>query len=66
MLVKRILALPGDRVQTLPPHPDLTVTIPPGHAWVEGTPRMYSPFQELNLSQEMINGDQKTVITLDL
>lgn len=36
MLVKRILALPGDRVQTLPPYPDQYVTIPPGHAWVEG------------------------------
>jgi len=36
MLVKRILALPGDRVQTLPPYPDQVVTVPPGHAWVEG------------------------------
>jgi inner membrane protease subunit 2 len=36
MLVKRILALPGDRVHTLPPYPDQVVTVPPGHAWVEG------------------------------
>lgn len=36
MLVKRILALPGDKVQTLPPYPDKVITVPPGHAWVEG------------------------------
>ncbi|KAI0082576.1 LexA/Signal peptidase [Panus rudis PR-1116 ss-1] len=36
LLVKRIIALPGDKVKTLPPYPDAEVTIPEGHAWVEG------------------------------
>jgi mitochondrial inner membrane protease subunit 2 len=35
-LVKRIVALEGDIVKTLPPYPDTEVTIPPGHVWVEG------------------------------
>jgi len=36
LLVKRIIALAGDTVKTLPPYPDAEVTIPPGHVWVEG------------------------------
>lgn len=36
MLVKRIIALPGDTVKTLPPHPITEVIVPPGHVWVEG------------------------------
>ncbi|TDL29718.1 LexA/Signal peptidase [Rickenella mellea] len=36
LLVKRVLALEGDVVQTLPPYPDKEVTIPAGHSWVEG------------------------------
>ncbi|KAL0949694.1 hypothetical protein HGRIS_009731 [Hohenbuehelia grisea] len=36
MLIKRILAVEGDVVQTLPPYPDPTVIIPKGHVWVEG------------------------------
>jgi len=36
LLVKRIVALAGDIVTTLPPYPDKEVTIPPGHVWVEG------------------------------
>ena len=36
LLVKRIVALEGDTVKTLPPYPDAVVTIPPGHVWVEG------------------------------
>lgn len=36
LVVKRILALEGDTVKTLPPYPDAEVRIPPGHAWVEG------------------------------
>ncbi|TFY59793.1 hypothetical protein EVJ58_g5558 [Rhodofomes roseus] len=36
LLVKRIVALGGDTVKTLPPHPDAEVRIPPGHVWVEG------------------------------
>ncbi|KAJ3524664.1 hypothetical protein NM688_g8522 [Phlebia brevispora] len=36
LIVKRIVALPGDTVKTLPPYPDPEVHIPPGHVWVEG------------------------------
>lgn len=36
LLVKRIIALPGDIVKTLPPYPDKEVVIPQGHVWVEG------------------------------
>ncbi|KAH9899761.1 LexA/Signal peptidase [Cubamyces lactineus] len=36
LIVKRIIALEGDTVKTLPPYPDAEVCIPPGHAWVEG------------------------------
>ncbi|EIW61263.1 LexA/Signal peptidase [Trametes versicolor FP-101664 SS1] len=35
-IVKRIVALEGDIVRTLPPYPDAEVRVPPGHAWVEG------------------------------
>ena len=36
MLVKRILALEGDIVKTLPPYPDQEIVVPQGHVWVEG------------------------------
>ncbi|KAI9000902.1 LexA/Signal peptidase [Trametes punicea] len=36
LIVKRIIALEGDTVKTLPPYPDAEVRIPEGHAWVEG------------------------------
>ncbi|EKM59380.1 uncharacterized protein PHACADRAFT_86447 [Phanerochaete carnosa HHB-10118-sp] len=36
LIVKRIVALPGDTIKTLPPYPDAEVHIPEGHAWVEG------------------------------
>ncbi|KIP12671.1 hypothetical protein PHLGIDRAFT_113275 [Phlebiopsis gigantea 11061_1 CR5-6] len=36
LIVKRIVALPGDTVKTLPPYPDAEVYLPEGHAWVEG------------------------------
>ncbi|OCH90709.1 LexA/Signal peptidase [Obba rivulosa] len=36
LIVKRIIALEGDTVKTLPPYPDTEVRIPEGHAWVEG------------------------------
>ncbi|KAH7916338.1 peptidase S24/S26A/S26B/S26C [Hygrophoropsis aurantiaca] len=34
-IVKRIVALPGDTVKTLPPYPLAEVLVPPGHVWVE-------------------------------
>ncbi|KAI0352830.1 LexA/Signal peptidase [Trametes cingulata] len=36
LIVKRIVALEGDIVKTLPPYPDAEVRVPMGHAWVEG------------------------------
>lgn len=36
MLVKRIIALPGDTVKTLPPYPNKECVVQPGHVWVEG------------------------------
>ncbi|KAJ6599186.1 signal peptidase [Mycena vulgaris] len=35
-LVKRIIAVEGDTVKTLPPYPEPEVHIPKGHIWVEG------------------------------
>jgi len=42
LVVKRIIALGGDTVRTLPPYPDSEVRIPPGHAWVEGDEPFHS------------------------
>jgi len=42
LLVKRIIALPGDTVKTLPPYPDTEVQIPPGHVWIEGDEHFHS------------------------
>lgn len=36
LAVKRIIALPGDRVTTRSPCPIPTQTVPWGHVWVEG------------------------------
>jgi signal peptidase I len=36
LIVKRIVALAGDIVKTLPPYPDVEIQVPEGHAWVEG------------------------------
>ncbi|PPQ67808.1 hypothetical protein CVT26_007055 [Gymnopilus dilepis] len=36
VLIKRIIAMEGDIVQTLPPYPDKEVRIPEGYVWVEG------------------------------
>jgi len=44
LIVKRILALEGDKVHTLPPYPDAVVRIPGGHVWVEGD----EPFHTLD------------------
>ncbi|KAK1236716.1 hypothetical protein PQX77_000072 [Marasmius sp. AFHP31] len=41
-LVKRIVAMPGDRVKTLPPCKDAEVVIPPGHVWIEGDEPFHS------------------------
>ena len=36
MIVKRIVAVAGDVIKTLPPYPDAEVLVPEGHVWVEG------------------------------
>ncbi|KAK7061616.1 peptidase S24/S26A/S26B/S26C, partial [Favolaschia claudopus] len=35
-LVKRVIAVEGDLVQTLPPYPTPQARVPQGHLWVEG------------------------------
>ncbi|TFK28850.1 LexA/Signal peptidase [Coprinopsis marcescibilis] len=35
-LIKRIVAVEGDTVNTLPPYPFKKVVVPQGHVWVEG------------------------------
>jgi len=42
VLVKRIIALPGDTVKTLPPYPIQEIVIPSGHVWVEGDESFHS------------------------
>ncbi|KAG2135950.1 peptidase S24/S26A/S26B/S26C [Suillus bovinus] len=44
MIVKRVVAVAGDVVKTLPPYPDAEVFIPEGHVWVEGD----EPFRTLD------------------
>jgi inner membrane protease subunit 2 len=36
MIVKRVIAVSGDAVKTLPPYPAAEVLVPEGHIWVEG------------------------------
>ncbi|KAF9226437.1 LexA/Signal peptidase [Gyrodon lividus] len=36
MIVKRVMAVSGDIVKTLPPYPNAEVLVPEGHIWVEG------------------------------
>ncbi|KAH8118586.1 peptidase S24/S26A/S26B/S26C [Phellopilus nigrolimitatus] len=36
-IVKRVVGLPGDVVQTLPPYPEPEITVPAGHVWIEGS-----------------------------
>jgi signal peptidase I len=42
LAVKRIVGLPGDRVQTRKPYPFRTVTVPDGCVWVEGDEGFHS------------------------
>ena len=35
-LIKRVIAVAGDTIKTLPPYPCNEVTVPEGHVWVEG------------------------------
>lgn len=44
VIVKRIIAIEGDTVQTLPPYPDAEVVLPKGYVWVEGD----EPFRTLD------------------
>lgn len=36
MVIKRVVALEGDAVQTRPPYPFASEVVPPGQVWVEG------------------------------
>lgn len=39
LAVKRVIALPGDKVYTRAPYPYPTAIVPSGHVWVEGDNR---------------------------
>ncbi|KAF9058048.1 peptidase S24/S26A/S26B/S26C [Panaeolus papilionaceus] len=56
-LIKRIIALGGDTVQTLAPYPDKEVVVPENHVWIEGDEHFVSddsnhfgPVSSLSLS----------------
>lgn len=70
LLVKRIVALAGDIVTTLPPYPDKEVTIPPGHVWVEGRSKYSLCLLKICFTicclQAMNLFTQRTVTFLDL
>ncbi|KAG9299953.1 hypothetical protein G9A89_009681 [Geosiphon pyriformis] len=42
LITKRIIALEGDTVITLPPNPNRLVYVPRGHCWVEGDENFHS------------------------
>ncbi|KAG0072153.1 hypothetical protein BGZ89_007891 [Linnemannia elongata] len=42
IVIKRIVALEGDVVQTRSPYPDAHVRVPRGHCWVEGDEMFHS------------------------
>lgn len=44
MIVKRVVAVADDVVQSLPPYPNTEVHVPEGHIWVEGD----EPFRTLD------------------
>ncbi|KAG9311787.1 LexA signal peptidase [Chiua virens] len=44
MIVKRVIAVADDVVQTLPPYPNSEMRVPEGHIWVEGD----EPFRTLD------------------
>lgn len=44
MIVKRVVAVADDVVQTLPPYLEAEVRVPEGHIWVEGD----EPFRTLD------------------
>lgn len=46
-LIKRVVAVEGDTVRTLPPYPVKEVVVPKGHVWVEGAPTMNSILLDL-------------------
>ncbi|KAJ7597710.1 signal peptidase [Mycena floridula] len=41
-LIKRIIAMEGDSVRTLPPYPEPIVKVPQGHIWIEGDETFHS------------------------
>ncbi|GAA5859648.1 hypothetical protein JCM8547_006178 [Rhodosporidiobolus lusitaniae] len=42
LVIKRLIALPGTLVRTLPPYLEKTVRVPQGHCWIEGDERFHS------------------------
>lgn len=44
-LVKRVVAIAGDTIKTLPPYPLNEVIVPEGHLWVEGERLFFVAFR---------------------
>jgi len=73
ILIKRVIAIEGDTIQTLPPYPDAFVTIPNGHVWVEGK-RFFAPslqsshgfYQEMKRSIASTVSDSVALVQTEL
>ena len=67
-VTKRIVAMEGDIVRTLPPWEDKTVRIPKGHVWVEGDDptrsRDSNTFGPLPLG--LVNGRIDAILSVEL
>lgn len=64
MIVKRVVAVEDDVVQTLPPCSDAEVRVPEGHIWVEGDESFrtldsntFGPVRPSFLSRELTHND---------
>ncbi|RDW64215.1 LexA peptidase [Coleophoma crateriformis] len=60
LAVKRVIALPGDKVYTRAPYPYPTAIVPSGHVWVEGDNRDREASKDSNyygpISMSLITG----------
>ena len=66
MIIKRIVALPGDEVTTRPPYPFRREQVPYGYVWVEGENPDGSKSRDSNdygpISVNLIVGEAKAIV----
>ena len=66
MVIKRIVALPGDEVVTKPPYPRSREVIPSGYVWVEGENpdgrKTYDSNSYGPISKNLIVGQARAVV----